>query len=153
MTIPSQSYISHCSIFTPKLFIIYCIIAVFKIIWRCKNYIISDVTYLICLTHNIELSFEAKLKNQVRNIFNFHYRVMHHNNCVYENLQYANHTYVYLGSNCKLWQLHINLQCNGLSQIQRFKCLLQAENSMTCTGRAYMVEVLIQVSLNPLTNE
>ena len=37
----------------------------------------------------------------------------------------------------------ISLQCNSLSQIRTFKCLLQAENSMI--GRACMGEVLTQV--------
>ena len=36
----------------------------------------------------------------------------------------------------------ISLQCNSLSQIHTFKCLLQAEISMI--GRAYMGEVLTQ---------
>ena len=39
----------------------------------------------------------------------------------------------------------ISLQCNSLAFSNTFKCLLQAENSMT--GRAYMGEVLIQVWL------
>ena len=42
----------------------------------------------------------------------------------------------------------ISLQCNSLSQIRTFKCLLQAENSMT--GRVYMRETLIQVWLKSI---
>ena len=40
----------------------------------------------------------------------------------------------------------INLQCNSLSQI--YRCVLQAENSMT--GREYIGEVMIQVWLKSI---
>ena len=40
-----------------------------------------------------------------------------------------------------------NLQCNSFSQ-NTFKCLLQAESSMT--GRAYIGEMLIQIWLKSM---
>ena len=45
----------------------------------------------------------------------------------------------------------ISLQCNSLSQIHAFKCLIQAEINMT--GRTYMGKVMTQVWLKSIRNE
>ena len=42
----------------------------------------------------------------------------------------------------------VNLQCDSLRITNKFKCFLQAENSMT--DRAYMGEVLIKVWLKSI---